>query len=117
MAKVDVKKIRDRVTKMNDAWKEGAPTVSFGNIVQGDFSAKITAAEAKEQLIADLQAQIDIEKDERDDLYRDLDDDSDLVANGVRGDANFGPDSPLYGAMGFVRKSERASGLTRKKNE
>lgn len=26
----------------------------------------------------------------------------------------FGDDSPLYGAMGFVRKSECASGLTRK---
>jgi len=33
---------------------------------------------------------------------------------GVAGDPNFGNDSPLYGAMGFVRKSNRASGLTRK---
>ena len=27
----------------------------------------------------------------------------------------YGDDSPLYGAMGFVRKSEKKSGLTRKK--
>ncbi len=27
----------------------------------------------------------------------------------------YGNDSPLYGAMGFVRKSEKKSGLTRKK--
>lgn len=28
---------------------------------------------------------------------------------------NYGDDSPLYGAMGFVRMSEKKSGLTRKK--
>jgi len=33
---------------------------------------------------------------------------------GVAGDPAYGNDSPRYGAMGFVRKSERASGLTRK---
>jgi hypothetical protein len=31
------------------------------------------------------------------------------------GDPADGNDSPLYGAMGFVRKSEKKSGLTRKK--
>ena len=28
----------------------------------------------------------------------------------------YGPDSDLYGAMGFVRKSQRKSGLTQKSN-
>jgi hypothetical protein len=37
-----------------------------------------------------------------------------LVVNGVVGDPTFGPDSALYEAMGYVRKSERKSGLTRK---
>jgi hypothetical protein len=32
----------------------------------------------------------------------------------VTGDPAFGPDSSLYEAMGYVRKSERKSGLTRK---
>ena len=31
------------------------------------------------------------------------------------GNPAYGNDSPLYGAMGFVRKSEKKSGLTRKK--
>jgi hypothetical protein len=34
--------------------------------------------------------------------------------NSVRGTPGFGPDSPLYRALGYVRKSERKSGLTRK---
>jgi hypothetical protein len=37
-----------------------------------------------------------------------------MVVAGVLGDPNFGPDSSLYEAMGYTRKSERKSGLTRK---
>lgn len=37
------------------------------------------------------------------------------VSMSVAGDPAYGNDSPLYGAMGFVRKSEKKSGLTRKK--
>ncbi len=36
------------------------------------------------------------------------------IRNSVASDPAYGNDSPLYGAMGFVRKSDRASGLTRK---
>jgi hypothetical protein len=32
----------------------------------------------------------------------------------VLGDPAYGPDSALYEALGYVRKSERKSGLTRK---
>jgi hypothetical protein len=38
------------------------------------------------------------------------------VIKGIVGDVNYGDDSDLYGACGYVRKSERASGLTRKSN-
>jgi hypothetical protein len=37
-----------------------------------------------------------------------------MVVAGVVGDPNFGPNSPLYEAMGYTRKSERKSGLHRK---
>jgi len=36
-----------------------------------------------------------------------------LVVNAVKGDPNYGDDSDLYDAMGYTRRSERASGLTR----
>ena len=48
--------------------------------------------------------------DELDNMYGDLEDTMVDVGSSVRGDKNFGDDSPLYGAMGFKRKSERASG-------
>jgi hypothetical protein len=37
------------------------------------------------------------------------------VVNGVRADPEEGDDSALYEAMGYTRRSERKSGLTRKK--
>ncbi len=37
------------------------------------------------------------------------------VVKGVVGDPAFGEDCDLYEAMGYVRKSERKSGLSRKK--
>ncbi len=40
-----------------------------------------------------------------------------LVVAGVLADPNEGPDSPLYEAFGYTRKSERKSGLTRKGTE
>ena len=36
---------------------------------------------------------------------------------GVLADPTEGPDSPLYEAFGYTRKSERRTGLTRKRTE
>ena len=40
-----------------------------------------------------------------------------FIVNGVLADPEYGDNSALYEVMGYVRKSERASGLTRKKNQ
>jgi hypothetical protein len=37
------------------------------------------------------------------------------IVNAVKGEPNYGDDSDLYAGMGYVRKSARASGLSRKK--
>ena len=39
------------------------------------------------------------------------------IKNGVVADPDFGDDSALYEALGYIKKSNRKSGLTRKKNE
>ena len=115
MPTIDVKGIREKINVMNDAWFEGAKSTVFNGIAQGDFQAAIEAAAADDAAIADLEAEIKMKRDVRDDKYKALDQQRSKVGQGVAGDPNFGNDSPLYGAMGFVRKSERASGLTRKK--
>lgn len=116
MAKTDVKRIRERVIKMNDAWRQGAPGVNFMNIKQETFQAEIEAAESIDQEIADLYAQAKMKEIERDARYTALNKKSVSVREGVEGDPNFGANSPLYAAMGFIIEALRKSGLTRKKN-
>ena len=39
--RINTKRIRERVTKMNNAWKQGAANATFKGIKQPDFQAKI----------------------------------------------------------------------------
>lgn len=110
------KQIRERVEKMNNAWKQGAATVNFGGVTQPGFQTEITGAAADDQEIADLEAQVKMKKTTRDERYKRINDLSNKVRDGVEGHADFGNNHPLYGAMGFVRSSERKSGLTQKKS-
>jgi hypothetical protein len=109
------KQIRDRVTKMNNAWAQGAANVTFGGLTQSGFQTDIAGAAADEQAIADMEAQVKIRKAALDSRFKKLNDDSIKIRDGVEGHEDFGPDHPMYEAMGFVRASERKSGLTRKK--
>jgi hypothetical protein len=111
------KEIRERVTKMNNAWVQGAPTIVFNGITQAAFQAEVAAAAAADQEIADIEAQVKMKKTARDERYKRLSDTSVKVRDGVEGHADFGADHPLYEAMGFVRTSDRKSGLTRKKTK
>lgn len=65
--------------------------------------------------LAYLKAELKMKSDVRDAKYKALDHQRSKVGLGVAGSPDNGNDSPLYGAMGFVHKSEKKSGLTRKK--
>ena len=115
MGQVNLKKLRKQCTVMNDAWFEGAKGVDFNGISQTAFFGDIDGAASADNEIGDLEAELKMKREARDDLYLALNDKRSKVGLGVAGSAAYGNDSPLYGAMGFIRKSERASGLTRKK--
>lgn len=115
MAKVEVKRIRDRATLIADAWSQTAIATSFGGLAHTAFQGAVDAAASADGELADLEAQVVLKQTEISDLYSALNDSCNLVVNGVKGDPTFGDDSGLYEAMGYVRKSERKSGLTRKK--
>ena len=112
MAKVNNKEVREQCTRMNDAWVEGAPTVEFNGFKQADFADIADAA--ADAAIGDMEAQLDMKRDVRDAKYAALNAKRSSAGKGVAGSKDYGDDSPLYGAIGFVRKSDRASGLTRK---
>lgn len=112
---VPIKRIRERVTQMNDGWAQGASTVAFGGITQTQFDTKINAAAAVDQEVDDMEAALVLKKQFRDGLYAALNEDSVKILAGLKGDPAFGDDHPLVEAMGFVRDSQKKSGLTRKK--
>jgi hypothetical protein len=80
------------------------------------FKAKVQPSFDARTAIDGLNAQLTAAMDTRDDADGVTSDANQMVIKGVVGDPNYGDDSNLYEAMGYVRKSERASGLTKKSN-
>ena len=106
--------IADRITVFRTAWKELAPQESFAGMTLAGFEAATTLPLTLRDQILALEKQVEGRKTERtkaDAAARQL---LDLVVNSVRGTPLHGPDSSLYRALGYVRKSERRTGLTRK---
>ena len=114
MAKVNVKEIMDKSTEMNDAWFEGAQTVEFGGVTQTEMNDDIKDIEKDKAEESELKAKLKMVQDSIETKAVKLNGKRIRVGNGVRSNPDYGTDSPLYGAMRFVRDSDRASGLTRK---
>lgn len=103
LPKIDKTAIKKRAVKMDDAWKKGADNMEFMGVTQAGLNGKIIAVETKEQMLDDLQAQVRMLEDEISDDYAALDETLVDVGNGVRGSKDYGDDSLLCGAMGFIR--------------
>ena len=96
------------------AWKELAPEQNFGGKSVADLEAAIG-------LLEDAAGVLKLQEVKRSAAVKVRNEQESAlgvillaVAHGVRGDPAYGEDSPLYRAMGFVPKSERNSGLTRR---
>lgn len=61
-----------------------------------------------------LQNQLTAALNARDDADKETINATSLVVNSVKGESEESEDGELYEAMGYVRKSERKSGLSRK---
>jgi hypothetical protein len=109
------KDTEEKMERMLNAWRTLAPDKSFGGMTLAQFeSTAVGPARTARQRIDDLNDQITealATREQADDAF---DTKAQLVVNGVIGDPTEGPDSPLYAAFGYTRKSERKSGLTRK---
>jgi hypothetical protein len=104
----------DRIMTFRAAWRELAPTATFAGMDLAEFEAASGPPLALRADIAALELQLDGKKSAKADADSAASELLDLVVNSVRGTPGFGPDSPLYRALGYIRKSERKSGLTRK---
>lgn len=105
-----------KIQRMLNAWETLAPDKSFGGMTLAQFRAATQPSMDARQRIDDLEDQLKQALADRDRADEDLLARAQLVVNGVIGDPTVGPDSALYEAIGYTRKSERKTGLTRKRN-
>lgn len=107
--------IADATSKIVNAWTTLAPAATFGGMTLAQYKTKVQPSfDARAQIVT-LGNQLTAAGDARDDADKDTVSANQLVVNAVKGDPNFGDDSDLYDAMGYTRRSERASGLSRGK--
>jgi hypothetical protein len=99
-----------------DAWTELAPTATFDELTLAQYKAAVQPSFDSRQKIANLETDLEAEQVNRDTVDVTTTQTNAGVIKAVVADKNFGDDSALYERMGYVRKSTRASGLTRKKN-
>ena len=109
------KDIEEKIERMINAWRTLAPDKTFGGMTLAQFEAVATPSLAVRRKIEELdnqRAQQIAARDAADDAFNVK---AQLVVAGVLADPTEGPDSPLYGAFGYTRKSEIKSGLTRRR--
>lgn len=96
------------------AWKEQAPEAVFAGKSVADFETSIAVLKLASEELANLDTARLAALKVRDEKLADLAKLSNVVVLGVQGHAEYGDDSPLLRAMGYIPASERKSGLTRR---
>ena len=102
-------------TRINDAlaaWEEHAPQVAFSGLTLAQYKARVKASLDARTAIGDLELQLGGARVARNNADVDSIEVTSGVVISIKGDPNFGENSALYAALGYVRKS----GLTRISN-
>ncbi|HLM01211.1 MAG TPA: hypothetical protein VK400_09135 [Pyrinomonadaceae bacterium] len=109
------KKALEKLELTEAAWETHAPDAKFYGTTLAQFKAKVETSRAIREQIANLEQQLLAAITERDNVDTENLKLEQNIAKAIAGDPAFGDDSALYEGTGRVRKSERKSGLTRKK--
>jgi len=108
------KDVAAKLKTILNAWKELQPAKTFGGMTYDQFAARIKPSFDERQTIVDLKTALIGAQDRRDDADKVSLRAAELVVFGVKADPTEGDDSALYETMGYIRKSERATGKTNK---
>lgn len=112
---IPAKIVEEKFIKVINAWQSLRPEKVIAGMSLAAFKAKIQPSfEARAQVVDchnKLTAALGARKN-ADGVSLAA---ANLVVNAVKGDPEEGEDSELYEAMGYVRKSDRSSGLKRLK--
>lgn len=105
----------EKLNSVIGGWETLTPDKSFGGMTLAQFKAALKPSFDTREELRVLESQIQSKQIERDAADAESLRRVQLVVNGVIGDPEEGPDSDLYAAFGYTRKSERKTGLTRKR--
>jgi hypothetical protein len=89
------------------SWREYAPAATFSNLTLAQFETETQKPLDVRSRMTAVRTQLTgmkIERDQADEVQGEL---FVSVANAIRGNPDFGLNSPLYRSLGFVPKAER----------
>ena len=112
--KTKLNRMIERIEMFKAAWLENGPDASFAGMTYAEFEEATKAPEGLGDEVLALRQKMGHKRVETQAAIAEAAELLDLVANSVKGTQGFGSDSALYRAFGYVRKSERKTGLTRK---
>ena len=99
------------------SWRQFAPEATFANLTLAQFEVESEKPLEVRARMTELQTQLKGIKIERDQADEALSEVLVSVANSIRGNPDFGLNSPLYRSLGFVPKDERKRPQRKPKNE
>lgn len=102
-----------KINALLDGWEEHATGASFSELTLAQFKAKVQPSLDARDTIRQLELQLAAARVTRDNADVASTETVLSVVNSVKGSQTHGEDSALYASFGYVRKSDRRSGLTR----
>ena len=102
-----------KINAVLNGWEEHAAPATFSGLTLAQYKAKVKPSLDARETIAQLELQLAAARIARDNADVASLEITAKVVSSVCGDPDHGNDCALYSSFGYVRKSERASGLTR----
>ncbi|RIH74660.1 hypothetical protein Mterra_04058 [Calidithermus terrae] len=110
-------RVIERMEQVLNGWEATDPGRVIAGVSLEEYRADVEAVRQAQALVERKRTEWDNAQTDRDKLIEAKLERMQRVVNGVIGDPELGPDSKMYEAMGYVRKSARKSGLTRKNKD
>jgi hypothetical protein len=105
----------EKTNEVLRAWETLAPQATFAGMTAQEFRETLQPLVAIRQRIALLDQQRQGSMAARDMAEKEMAITLQLIVDSIKGTPAYGKDSELYAAIGYVTRSARQSGLTRKK--
>ena len=107
--------VERRIVQITHGWESTCPEQTFADRTLEQFKQEMQACLDAKARMAAADAVWDASRRERNAAYAKAAEVMQVVVNSVKGTPKYGENSGVYTAMGFVPKSERSSGLTRRR--